>query len=257
MTDGIEPVAVLASETEIAQWSNEKLPSDDISVQNGAIICNSARWPLMTDPQLQGINWITERESQKNLRIVQLSMPKYLDQVEQCIQEGEPIIIENMGEAIDAVLEPVLARATIKKGRNLIIKLGEKEVDYDTKFQLYLQTKLSNPHYIPEVQAQCTMVNFTVTEKGLEEQLLALVVGKERPDLEEQRAALIKAENDFKVQLQDLADNLLFRLANAEGDILEDIELIENLEETKKVSAEIEVKVAEGKKTGVVINKAR
>merc|ERR1711871_32633 len=257
MTAGVQPIDVLTNEAEKAQWGNENLPSDPVSIENGAIICNSARWPLMIDPQLQGITWITEKESQKNLRIVQLSTHKYLDQVEFCITNGEPIIIENMGEAIDAVLEPVLARATIKKGRNLIIKLGEKEVDYDPQFQLYLQTKLSNPHYIPEVQAQCTMVNFTVTEAGLEEQLLALVVGKERPDLEEERAALIKAENDFKVQLQDLADNLLFRLANSEGDILEDIELIENLEETKKVSAEIEVKVAEGKKTAVVINKAR
>merc|ERR1719181_2689462 len=257
MTDGIEPVAVLASETEIAQWSNEKLPSDDISVQNGAIICNSARWPLMTDPQLQGINWITERESQKNLRIVQLSTPKYLDQIERCIQEGEPIIIENMGESIDAVLEPVLARATIKKGRSLIIKLGDKEVDYDPNFQLYLQTKLANPLYIPEVQAQCTMVNFTVTEKGLEDQLLALVVKIERPDLEEQRAELIRAENDFKVQLSELEDNLLMRLANAEGDILEDIELIENLEQTKRTSAEIGEKVALGQQTAITINKAR
>ena len=57
----------------------------------------------------------------------------------------------------------MLSRATIKKGRSLIIKLGDKEVDYDMGFQLYLQTKLSNPHYIPEVQAQCTMVNFTVS----------------------------------------------------------------------------------------------
>ena len=257
MTEGITPIDVLANEAQIAQWSNEKLPSDVISVQNGAIICNSARWPLMTDPQLQGINWITEREKANGLRIVQLSTPKYLDQVEQCIQEGEPIIIENMGESIDAVLEPVLARATIKKGRSLIMKLGDKEVDYDPKFQLYLQTKLANPLYIPEVQAQCTMVNFTVTEQGLEDQLLALVVKIERPDLEEQRAKLIRDENDYKVQLSQLEDNLLYRLANSEGDILEDIELIENLEETKRTSAEIQQKVAEGKETGKVINTAR
>eukprot|EP01051_Picozoa_sp_SAG22_P001098 SAG22_NODE_38_length_26325_cov_107.302067_36_plen_42_part_00 len=41
---------------------------------------------------------------------MQLSTPKYLDQVEQCIVNGEPIIIENMAESIDAVLEPVLSR---------------------------------------------------------------------------------------------------------------------------------------------------
>jgi len=71
MTDAITPIDILASEAEIAQWSNEKLPSDSISVQNGAIIANSARWPLMTDPQLQGITWITEREKKKNLHCPQ------------------------------------------------------------------------------------------------------------------------------------------------------------------------------------------
>jgi dynein heavy chain len=150
-----------------------------------------------------------------------------------------------------------LARAVIKKGRSLIIKLGDKEVDYDPKFQLYLQTKLANPNYIPEVQAQCTLVNFTVTEKGLEDQLLALVVKFERSDLEEQRSALIRAENGFKVQLQELEDNLLQRLATQEGDILEDIELIENLEETKVTSLEIQKKVSEGKETAKVIDTSR
>jgi dynein heavy chain len=257
MTPGVTPIQVLTNEAEKAQWSNELLPSDSVSTENGAIICNSARWPLMIDPQLQGITWIAERCKEKNLRVVQLTTPKYLDQVEQCIVNGEPIIIENMAETIDAVLEPVISRSTIKKGRSLIIMLGDKEVDYDPNFQLYLQTKLSNPHYIPEVQAQCTMVNFTVTESGLEDQLLALVVGIERPDLEAQRADLIQAENDFKVQLSGLEANLLFRLANAEGDILEDIELIENLEETKRTSAEIAVKVAEGQETAKIINTAR
>lgn len=46
------------------------------------------------------------------------------------------------------------------------------------------QTKLSNPHYKPEIAAQTTLVNFCVTEKGLEDQLLALVVDHERPDLQ-------------------------------------------------------------------------
>ena len=46
------------------------------------------------------------------------------------------------------------------------------------------QTKLANPHYKPEMQAQATLINFTVTRDGLEEQLLAEVVATERPDLE-------------------------------------------------------------------------
>ena len=52
------------------------------------------------------------------------------------------------------------------------------------RFRMILQTNLANPHYKPEMQAQATLINFTVTRDGLEDQLLAEVVAKERPDLE-------------------------------------------------------------------------
>ena len=65
------------------------------------------------------------------------------------------------------------------------IKMGDKEVEYHPDFRLILHTKLANPHYKPEMQAQTTLINFTVTREGLEDQLLADVVRKERPDLEE------------------------------------------------------------------------
>jgi dynein heavy chain, axonemal len=79
--------------------------------------------------------------------------------------------------------------------------------------------------------------------QGLEDQLLALVVDHERPDLQEQAAQLVRQLNEYNITLQDLENSLLARLANAQGDILEDIELIENLEETKRTAIEIEEKV--------------
>ncbi len=71
-------------------------------------------------------------------------------------------------------------------------QIGDAEVEYDPNFRLYLQTKLSNPHYKPEIAAQTTLVNFCVTEKGLEDQLLALVVDHERPDLQDQALQLVR-----------------------------------------------------------------
>lgn len=79
--------------------------------------------------------------------------------------------------------------------------------------RLYLHTKLSNPHYRPEIAAQTTLVNFCVTETGLEDQLLAAVVVHERPDLQEQAAALVKQLADFTILLTGLEDGLLRRLA--------------------------------------------
>lgn len=57
-----------------------------------------------------------------------------------------------------------MGRALIKKGKCL--KIGDKEIDYNSEFQLILHTKLANPHYKPEMQAQTTLINFTVTRDG-------------------------------------------------------------------------------------------
>jgi len=87
-------------------------------------------------------------------------------------------------------------------------------VDYDPRFRLILQTKLANPHYKPEMQAQTTLINFTVTKDGLEEQLLGVVVKTERPDLESSKVELTTQQNTFKITLKVLEDDLLHRYVN-------------------------------------------
>lgn len=45
---------MLIDDADIAQWNNEGLPGDRMSVENATILTNCDRWPLMIDPQLQG-----------------------------------------------------------------------------------------------------------------------------------------------------------------------------------------------------------
>ena len=129
--------------------------------------------------------------------------------------------------------------------------MGDKLLNLNPEFTLMMHTKLSNPHYPPEIQAECTLINFTVTEAGLEDQLLALVVKMERPDLAAKKEELIQSQNQYKITLKNLEKDLLERLAAAEGDILENIELIENLETSKVLSDEIQIKVEDAKVTEV------
>ena len=77
--------------------------------------------------------------------------------------------------------------------------MGDKELSLSPQFNLYMHTKLQSPHYPPEIQAEATLINFTVTESGLEDQLLSLVVRKERPDLAEKKEELIQQLNAFKI----------------------------------------------------------
>jgi dynein heavy chain len=80
----------------------------------------------------------------------------------------------------------------MKKGKSLYIELGGDPIDYDINFKLFLMTKLINPHFRPEIAATCTIINFIVTESGLEEQFIALVVNIEKNELEMQRQELVK-----------------------------------------------------------------
>ena len=263
ITAEIDPFYVLTDDAETAKWQNEHLPADRISLENGAILTNCNRWPLLIDPQLQGIRWLKTHEEKKcsasdrKMHIMRIGEKQWMFKLVQAIQAGDCVILENVGENLDASLEPILSKAYFRKGRSLYLKLGENEVEYDENFQLYLQTKLSNPHYKPETFAQCTLINFIVTRKGLEDQLLAVIVSEEEPELEKTRNELVQSFNDYKIQLKSLEDQLLERLANAPEDILSDIPLIEGLEQTKATANEINEAVEKGKITEVGINEAR
>lgn len=54
---------------------------------------------------------------------------------------------------------------------------------------------------------------------------------------------LTKQQNDFKIQLKHLEDDLLSRLSSAGGNFLGDTALVENLEHTKATAQEIQEKV--------------
>merc|ERR1719261_1978447 len=179
---------------------------------------------------------------------------KLVSVFETSLDQGKSVLIENMADKIDAVLAPVVSRTTIKRGNKKVVKLGDKEIVLSPNFKLFMQTKLLNPHYPPEIQAECTIINFTVTEDGLEDQLLFLVVRLERPDLAKRKAELTIQQNEFKVTMAALEALLLEKLANAEGDILDDTELILSLEDAKKTSDEVKEKAAVAIDTEAKIN---
>lgn len=138
------------------------------------------------------------------------------------------------------MLDPLLSRQFVKRGSGYTVKLGSEDVDKAAGFKLYLQTKLINPHYKPETAAQCTIINFIVTESGLEDQFLAHVVRVEKPDLEQTKEELVNQQNSYMIQLADLETSLLRNLSDADPNtILTNISLIESLELTKLTSNDI------------------
>ncbi|EMP29854.1 Dynein heavy chain 11, axonemal [Chelonia mydas] len=195
ITEGLDLIAMLTDDATIAAWNNEGLPGDRMSTENATILTNCERWPLMIDPQQQGIKWIKNKYG-TDLKVIRLGQKGFLKTIERALACGDTILIENVNETVDPVLDPLLGGNTIKKGK--YIKIEDKECEFNKNFHLILHTKLANPHYQPELQAQTTLINFTVTRDGLEEQLLAEVVSVERPDLEKLKVAEAK-ENEVKI----------------------------------------------------------
>jgi dynein heavy chain, axonemal len=97
MSAGIKPLDMLTTDAKRAHWANQGLPTDPLSVENGAIMTSASRWSLMIDPQLQGIRWIINREEPAGLVIIQQSQHKYIDKVIYCIEAGLPLLLEVQG----------------------------------------------------------------------------------------------------------------------------------------------------------------
>uniref|UniRef100_A0A8C4EEV4 Dynein axonemal heavy chain 12 n=1 Tax=Dicentrarchus labrax TaxID=13489 RepID=A0A8C4EEV4_DICLA len=247
----------LGDPIKIRAWNIAGLPSDSFSIDNGVIVSNSRRWPLMIDPQGQANKWVKNSEKDSNLSVIKLTDGDYMRTLENCIQFGTPLLLENVGEELDPSLEPLLLKQTFKQGGVDCIRLGESVIEYSCDFRFYITTKLRNPHYLPELATKVSLLNFMITPEGLEDQLLGIVVAKERPELEEERNALILQSAANKRQLKEIEDKILETLQSSEGNILEDESAIQILDSAKIMSNEITKKQQIAEKTEIKIAESR
>ena len=75
-TEGIDPLEVITDDGNNAKMMSEGLPADRMSIENGAIISQCTRWPLIIDPQEQGIKWLRQRETMAAEEKAKAKLPK-------------------------------------------------------------------------------------------------------------------------------------------------------------------------------------
>nr|P0C6F1.1 RecName: Full=Dynein axonemal heavy chain 2; AltName: Full=Axonemal beta dynein heavy chain 2; AltName: Full=Ciliary dynein heavy chain 2 [Mus musculus]CAI52011.1 dynein, axonemal, heavy chain 2 [Mus musculus] len=247
----------LTNPTKVRDWNIQGLPSDAFSTENGIIVTRGNRWALMIDPQGQALKWIKNMEGNQGLKIIDLQMHDYLRVLEHAIQFGFPVLLQNVQEYLDPTLNPVLNKSVARIGGRMLIRIGDKEVEYNPNFRFYLTTKLSNPHYNPETSAKTTIVNFAVKEQGLEAQLLGIVVRKERPELEEQKDSLVINIAAGKRKLKELEDEILRLLNEATGSLLDDVQLVNTLQTSKITATEVTEQLETSETTEINIDLAR
>ncbi|XP_018331814.1 dynein heavy chain 1, axonemal-like [Agrilus planipennis] len=256
-TPNCTPVAVLGEPVVIRQWQIDGLPRDYFSTENAILAANSRRWPLFIDPQGQANKWIKNMGKPKGISACKLADRDLLRTLESAIRFGKAVVIENVGTELDPALDTVLLKQLFKQGSTWVIKLGDIILPYNFDFELYITTKLPNPHYSPEICVKVLLVNFTLVPSGLEDQLLGLVVAQERPDLEEQRSAIVVSTAQMKQELKEIEDRILYKLSISEGSPVDDIDFIVTLEASKVKSEEIKSSLESAEITQIDIDNTR
>lgn len=234
----------MATESDFLRWKAEGLPSDSLSMQNGLLITNSIQTSFIIDPNSQAAKWLQVNLKDCPLEVVTPQEQRFVTTVELSVRFGKTLIIQEM-DGVMPMLYPLLRRDLVRQGPRNVIKVGDKFVDFNDNFRLYLVTRDPSPDIPSPASSIITEVNFTVTRSGLEGQLLGITLNHEKPELEQQKSKLLAEEDSLKIKLADLEKALLEELAASEGNILENKALIESLDQTKTEST----KIAESLKT--------
>lgn len=256
-SDEFKLADIIGDPVEIRNWMIQGLPADNYSIENGIIVKYGGRWPLMIDPQGQANKWIKNMEKSNKLSVIKLTDVNYVKIIEQAIQIGTPILLENILDDLDAILEPVLLKTIYKQSGIFYLKFNESILEYNNNFKFYITTRLRNPHYLPEIAIKVNIINFMITQQGLQDQLLGIVVAKDLPALEDKKNQLIIEGANNKRILKDIEDKILQVLSSSEGNILEDETAIKILSSSKLLSEDIQSKQKVSAKTTIEIDQAR
>jgi len=109
----------LADPSNVRDWNIQGLPADAFSTENGVMVTRGRRWPLMIDPQGQANKWVKNMEANNSLKVLSLTMSDMARQIENALQFGHPVLLQDVLEEMDPLLEPVLAKSFIKRGNQV------------------------------------------------------------------------------------------------------------------------------------------
>lgn len=228
----------LGYQVEIQNWHRFGLASDEFSIENGILMTNSCRQCLFMDPQQQANKWIKHMESGNHLKVIKQSDPSYFSALLDCMQNGLPILIEDIVEPLNICLKPIF-NYRISKQDNTIQLNSQTNVAIADDFRLYLTSNATNLTFVSEYSGKLNIINFVFASNGLEENLLDILVLKENPYLREERDDLLHNKLQDKAKLIEHENEILSVIGESEGDILEDLSAIKKMDASKQLYVEI------------------
>lgn len=232
----------LAKPTDLLFWQECDLPNDSLATQNAIIMERYNRFPLVIDPAGQATKFIMKKFAAQ--RIVQTSFldASFLKTLASAIRFGTPLLVQDV-ESIDPILNPVLNREIQRTGGRSLIRLGNEDIDFSPKFLIILLTRNPFARFSPDLCSRVTTINFTITPASLESQVLSEVLRSERPDIDKRRSDVLKLQGEQNAKMRELEDNLLNKISQVQGAILDDNTVIDTLEGIKAEAAQLSQEV--------------
>ena len=247
----------MSTESEMLQYKADGLPGDLLSMQNALVIHNAAQTPFILDPNASATRWLrVDLKKHRSVEVVMQQAPRFVNALELAVRFGKTLVVLEV-DHIEPILVPVLRRDLVRQGPRWVVHVGDKLLDYNENFRLFLVTRNAESQLTADMSALVTEVNFTITRSGLEGQLLGITLSKEMPELEMRKSKLLKEEEEMKIQIAKLEQSLLHELATSEGDILQNKALIESLNQTKKQALVINEALQKSKQVGLDLDRQR
>lgn len=241
-----EDLGIVESLSTAAQrlaWAADGLPTDRLSVENGVILDRTTRFPLVIDPSGQAVNYLMNRHKDNKIQTTSFHDKAFSKTLAGAIRFGTTLLVENV-EDIDPILNPILNKELQRTGGRTLVRIGTEDVDYSPKFRIILSTKNPAVRLTPDLCSRVTLVNFTVTPDSLQSQSLSVVVKSMKPEIETQRASMLKLQGEQNVKLRELEDQMLTKISACEGSILEDDAVVEGMEILMVEGAQVEEQIA-------------
>lgn len=232
-SDDYDVTKLLSSEKEIAFWFRNEMPKDSFFITDAIIRKYSRLYSIFVDPNYQACNWIQKIERKNKITLAKLTDRDYLDKLKDTIVAGKPILIHKIKESIPSSLVEFLQKETFCENEDTFVKLNNEPVKFDENFRLYMVCNLEYPNLSPEMYNRVTLINFGITEKALEEELLKTVIEIEKPEMKGLKKEITLNSEKNKAELLELEDKILNTLCESEVDILEDETAINILDTSK------------------------
>ena len=106
VTKNLDVSNMLTDSATTGEWNLQGLPTDELSIQNGILTTRASRYPIMVDPQGQGLTWIRNKEASNNVKETSFQDKGFRNALEDCMGFGKPLLLANVENDLDPVLDP-------------------------------------------------------------------------------------------------------------------------------------------------------